>query len=79
MSDSVAWTDDQVASLNGFQDAGMFHPFTCGGAGCSEVLIAQNDGWHCPKCSYRQFWAHTWMLDWSWKNGVNPLGTAGVR
>jgi hypothetical protein len=63
---TAPWTDDQVSSLNAFQDAGVFHPFTCGGCSNRDGLVAQNDGWHCPDCDYSQTWAHYWTADWSW-------------
>lgn len=67
------WTDEQVKALNDWQKRPTFHPFTCGaiephpvGPPGSETfryvetnrtLIAFNDGWHCPTCSYTQDWA----------------------
>jgi hypothetical protein len=59
---TAPWTDDQVANLNAWQHAGNVHEFTCGGdhAG-SRVLVARNDGWHCPGCDHRQNWAHDFM------------------
>jgi hypothetical protein len=66
MSEQVnaPWNDDQVASLNAFQQADVFHPFTCT---CRETLVATKEGWTCPKCPYRQNWAHACMTDWSWQ------------
>lgn len=62
------FTPDQVASLNGFQESGVFHPFTCGGEHCRNDLVAKEDGWHCPasSCEYEQDWAHDFMANWSW-------------
>jgi len=64
------WTPAQVATLNEFQRRGGVHPFTCGGdhAPGSPVLVAREDGWHCPQpygepCDYRQDWAHAFMAD----------------
>jgi hypothetical protein len=51
------WTPEQVAALNRYQEQGQFHPYTCGGAECREVLYATEDGWKCPKCPYTQTWA----------------------
>lgn len=65
------FTADQVASLNGYQQSGMFHEFTCGNGACpgtQEVLVAAGDGWHCPECGYTQDWAHAMMADWSWRD-----------
>ena len=67
------WTEDQVKSLNEFQKSGFVHPFTCGNDKCPHpryehsILIAREDGWHCPKCAYTQNWAHKFMTDWTWK------------
>lgn len=62
------FTDDQVASLNGYQAAGVMHPFTCGTDKCRADLVATNEGWVCPNgCGYTQNWAHDFMLNWAWK------------
>lgn len=59
---------DQIQSLNEYQKAGIFHPFTCGTDGCRDDLIATGEGWRCPSCmKHEQNWAHTFMADWSWK------------
>lgn len=64
------WTLTQVAQLNAYQTSG-WHPYTCGTVRCwqwhtipnemsiavSTTLIAEPDGWRCPKCNYRQTWA----------------------
>lgn len=60
------WTEDQVNSLNEFQRNGPFHPFTCTCG--NSTLVATRKGWVCPlDCGYKQFDAHGWMMDWSWK------------
>jgi hypothetical protein len=61
------FSDDQVASLNSYQAAGVGHPFTCGTDSCRGVLRATQDGLCCPGCNYRQDWAWRWMADWSWR------------
>lgn len=62
------FTEDQVASLNAYQEAGIMHPFTCGTMGCRADLVATTEGWVCPTgCGYTQDWAMNWMADWSWK------------
>ena len=60
------WNESQVNSLNGWQQAGVMHPFTCGN--CRNDLVATPAGWTCPTegCGYKQDWAHTFMADWSW-------------
>ena len=64
------FTQDQMDSLNGFQNSGYHHPFTCS-CGKSD-LVAVIGGWHCPKCNeIVQDWAFPFMTDWTWKQ--NPL------
>jgi hypothetical protein len=73
MSKIVApWTDDQVASLNGWQTCGYVHPFTGepGPDGQRPDLIATPDGWvEFDGGPVVQTWAHGFMADWSWKRG----------
>jgi hypothetical protein len=72
--------EDEILSLNEYQTKGRFHPFTCGTKekhkkGDGENLVASKTGWSCPHCDYRQFWAHEFMKDWSWKPaGDDPFG-----
>ena len=73
------FTDEQVKNLNEFQHCG-FHEFTCGGAGhpidTDNVLIATNNGWHCPNCEYTQDWAHDAMCDGSMAKAMKEfIGT----
>jgi len=63
------FSDEQVASINAYQAAGAFHPFTCGTDSCRGILVAANDGLRCPRCGFRQHWAWGWMADWSWRGG----------
>jgi hypothetical protein len=57
------WTDTQVDNLNRWQRCDFVHEFTCPNHhDGSRVLIARNDGWHCPSCDYRQTWAHAGMV-----------------
>lgn len=76
------WTQGQVDSLNAFQRSGVMHPFTCGDDACraatdGEELLATPSGWVCRRCTYRQFWAHAWMTDWSWQTPA-PFMAADV-
>ena len=50
------WTDEQVANLNRWQNAGHVHEYTCPNDGLA--LIATNNGWRCPNCPYTQTWAY---------------------
>lgn len=64
MSDTIhaPWTPAQVEALNTYQRSGYFHPYTCGKRDQWEhgegELIATENGWVCPDCSYTQDWAH---------------------
>ena len=63
------FTDDQVASLNAYQVAGVMHPFTCGHRTHSTELVAYPEGWRCPlspASGVVQQWARSFMADWSW-------------
>lgn len=61
--------DDQVEAINRYQNAGMFHPLTCGNnrgdlshrAYAAEhkqfdwgILVATPEGMVCPVCGYKQ-------------------------
>jgi hypothetical protein len=65
------WTEDEVASANGFQECGCFHPYTCGN-GCGD-LRATVDGWVCDQCDYRQTTADGFMLHWGWKATADAM------
>jgi hypothetical protein len=69
------FTPDEVASLNGFQEACVWHPFTCGNDDCGHILVATEGGWTCPRqgCGYTQDWAHAFMADWRWKQALVGL------
>ena len=64
------WTPEQVEALNRHQKDPRLHPFTCGSGRRTDehhkdgqgILVATADGWVCPWCDYRQFWAHEEML-----------------
>jgi hypothetical protein len=59
------FTQEQVESLNAYQEAGVFHAFTCGS--CGATLVATEQGWKCPDCDYTQDWAHDWMTNNEWR------------
>jgi hypothetical protein len=64
------WSDDQVASLNAYQEAGVMHPFTGERKpdGSETILIATQAGWvEELGGSVVQKWAHAWMANWAWK------------
>ena len=84
------FTPARVASLNAFQASGAFHEFTCGSD--ATVLMAREDGWHCPACTYTQDWAYEPMADESWRTRPDsnrrfasfkelplPLGYGGLQ
>jgi hypothetical protein len=63
------WTQDEVASLNAYQACGYAHPFTNGDGAEQVDLIATPDGWVRETAGpIVQYWAHTFMADWSWRN-----------
>lgn len=64
MQITTPWTDDQVKSINEFQELAPMHPFTCI---CSRVLYATSEGMKCHECEYTQNWVHQVMIDWTWK------------
>lgn len=57
------FTDDEVASLEGYQKCGFLHPFTC----CGQPQKPTPQGMLCEVCGVVQDWAHRFMLDWSWR------------
>jgi hypothetical protein len=62
------FTEDQIKSLNEFQQRAIWHPFTCGNNHAEDdLLIAAETGWVCPNCDYTQDWAHDFMANWDWK------------
>lgn len=62
---TAPWTEDQVESLNAYQQAGVMHPFT---SAAGEVLVATREGWvEVAGGPVVQTWAHEWMADWSWR------------
>lgn len=64
MKIEAPFTAEQVERLNAFQHRPEIHPFTCPNdhrPGDNDVLVAHEDGWHCPSCDYRQTWAHAGM------------------
>ena len=65
------WSREQVKSLNDYQVSGAFHPFTHlrDDGGNEEVLVASEDGWHCPEHpDFEQDWAWPQMADGTWKS-----------
>lgn len=68
MSVYAPWSPNEVAALNDYQQAGWFHPFTCGirdeHPSDEGILVATENGWVCPveSCDYTQTWAHAFMM-----------------
>jgi hypothetical protein len=77
----MVFTDDEVAALNEYQHSGLMHPFTCGNrkniqethADGEGILVATNEGWICPFCNYKQYWAHPFMMN---PNTIKELSKA---
>lgn len=55
------WDAETVDALNGYQAAGVGHPFTCPRCPGSPSLVATPGGWCCRGCDYTQQWAHAFM------------------
>lgn len=69
------WSEDQVNSLNGWQNNDRVHPFTGTRKpnGEETKLIATKNGWvEFEGGPIVQKWAHHFMADWSWKE-PNPI------
>jgi hypothetical protein len=71
------WSEDQLASLRGYQTCGYLHPYTCGR--CGSLLYVEADGWRCSGDDYAQDWAHRFSTDWSWRTEVSTLPTLLLR
>ena len=69
MQIQAPWSEDQVKSLNSYQKANKFHPFTGTDSQGNKVnLIATQDGWLAEDNGVIvQDWCHHWMADFSWK------------
>lgn len=63
------WTNDLVVVLNGYQNNGGYHPYTCpnrnneihenhalANGSYLGLLEATPQGWLCPVCKYTQDW-----------------------
>lgn len=58
------FSEDQIKSINEFQNSEVMHPFTC----CDhQSMVAEKDGMRCLKCNRLQEWVHEWMANWEWK------------
>ena len=58
------FTEEQQLWLNRYQNADLFHPFTCGH--CGKKLVAKKY-WVCSdedNCCYEQHWAHAFMAEY---------------
>ena len=75
---NAPFTPDQVESINGFQQAGWMHPFTCDSGDCRRgesggVLVATEEGMHCRTCDWKQGWVMPFMADNGWKKHKPPF------
>jgi hypothetical protein len=64
------WTDDQVASLNAYQESEKNHPFTGNRKpdGSETILIATPNGLVEEEGGpIVQTWAHSWAVNWEWQ------------
>ena len=69
---TAPFTKDQVENMNAHQTKDWLHPFTCPHRepethgtfnGDMGALVATVDGWVCPWCDYRQYWAHPFQTE----------------
>lgn len=71
---AAPWSEGTAAALNRYQKMRNVHPFTCGSGNRTDskhldgegVLTATVDGWLCPYCDYKQYWAWSYMADTNW-------------
>lgn len=77
---SAPWSDEQVANINRFQNAGAFHPFTCN---CPHParnyrLKAFTDRLFCEHCGFEQLWVFPDMANGSamrsWEESMTRIG-----
>jgi len=64
------WSEEQVASLNAYQKAGVMHPFTGTRKpnGDETILIATPAGWVEEEGGpVVQTWAHDFMANGAWR------------
>ena len=50
---TAPWTDEQVETLQKWQEDDTKHPYTCI---CGESLTPYNSGWKCEYCGHTQDW-----------------------
>lgn len=64
------WDEAQIKSLNDYQEARVFHPYTHSRDedGNDEILVATKDGWKCPNHpDHLQDWAWDWTANDQWR------------
>jgi hypothetical protein len=76
---TAPFTPAQVASLAAYQAEFPGHAFTCPRDLTGRMnLVPGISGWTCPdvsgRCGYRQYWAHRFMADGSWRDAATRLG-----
>lgn len=83
------WTDEQIESINNYQQSGCWFELTCGtlekhpkenspfDTECTfpipGVLIATRDYLYCPLCDYKQYWVFENLTDNTWQAQNNFL------
>jgi hypothetical protein len=70
------WSDEQVTSLNAYQNCNECHPFTGTRKpnGDETPLIATPAGWiEEENGPVVQDWAHSWMTNWEWRTMTKPI------
>jgi hypothetical protein len=59
------FTRQQLRRLEGFQKAGVVHPYRC----CGRLMLVSEGGLLCPCCDRKQEWAYSYSTD-----GASPDG-----
>ncbi len=57
---TAPWTEEQVETLQKYQENSCVHPYTCE---CGELLVPTTDEWECEVCSYTQNWFWEYSLE----------------
>lgn len=71
------WTDEQVAAITRWQEAGYVHELTCGNDSRHRALVAENAGLRCLDCDYTQNWVPEIVMH-LWPNPLERTRGGGV-
>lgn len=68
------WTQDEVHSIDEYQQDEDLHPLTCPDCAGNQALSAYLDGLKCKSCNYTQNWVYPWMADYNWHHLYHGYG-----